>query len=113
VEPYPLRLLPHVVRLHVLTGYSQDGTPTYAAGTPYHARVVYRDRSIMTRTGQLVHERGFVLVAGPQGDHEGAPPAIKTDDQLVLPDGDVPPLMEAAQVIDGEGNVHHARVSFG
>lgn len=98
-------MLPHDITWRKRTGQDAYGKPTYAAAVAFKARVDYRRRNFMNPSGQMVETRGEVIVGGT--------PPIEPVDEVTIPGGDIPQIMDAYVVDDIEGVPYYTHVIFG
>lgn len=98
-------VLLQTVTLAALSSTSGYGKPSFAAGTEYKARVVYKTQSIKNADGQDVMAHGVVWMKGS--------PVVAPEDQITLPDGSTPVILSLDRYADETGGYHHTRVVFG
>lgn len=100
-----LELMPSTVSLRSATGSDEYGNPTLGSIQTFRARVVYRLKRISTRTGATdVLSHGEVWLAGN--------PTLTERDEITLPDGTKPIILNWEQFPDEAGE-HHTKVYFG
>ncbi len=98
--------MPHTVTVGVLSGLSTDGygTPTYAAGITYPARVVGKQHLVRSFAGIEETARTLAWVASTSTFDPSA--------QFILPDDSSPELLAVESFADSDGT-HHQKLSFG
>lgn len=100
-----LGLMPDSVSYRQVSSRDGEGNPTYGTATTYRARVVYKEiRTANQATGQDQIGAGEVWFAGVFYPN--------VDDELTLPDGTKPNIINWAVFTDQLGP-HHTRVIFG
>ena len=97
--------LVHVITWSKLTGRDAYGKPVYAAPVSYTARVDFERRNWTNAEGVVVSTRGTVVIGGT--------PLVQPGDRIILPDGSMPPIMDASTTDDMEGVPYYTEVAFG
>lgn len=97
-------LMPQTVTIAEFAGRDSYGKPMYGSAIPFRARITYGPVNVRTSTGNEVVARGVVWLGGT--------PVMSPEDQLVFPDGSIPPIVSVDRVED-EFGPHHVKVFFG
>ncbi len=100
-----LKMMPDTVQRAAWTGQDKNGQPTFAAAVDIRARVV-RKPTVVRRSGSFDVERevissATVWCAGEIG--------WDAKDQITLPDGSTPVILDVRKYPDGDG-IHHEMV---
>lgn len=110
-----LDCMPQTVTLAAKSGRDGYGAPSYASGTDYRARVVYKDKLIRRQEDGEVQEiaaRGHVWFGPPTSDlTDTTPPIVNVGDKITLPDSTAPPVILVEQFPDEDG-LHHVKAYF-
>lgn len=119
-------LMPHTITYRPAIAVSTYGVIAYGAPATYRARVTYRAiRTANKFTGQDEVAAGTVWIGAAVTAEEGSlygdplfsdPDGIgrnpNKDDQITLPDGSTPNIIDW-QLISNEKGLHHTKVIFG
>ena len=99
-------MMPHSITHRAPATWSAYGKPaTYGAATSYRARVKYEIKSTVNRaSGQDALSVTTVWIGGT--------PTLTLFDQITLPDGSAPPILNW-EVLPDESGTHHVTVYFG
>lgn len=101
-----LELMPHTITHRTFAARDAYGKAVFSgSGTSYRARVSYETKRTVSRvSGQDALANGVVWIAGT--------PTLKLDDEITLPDGTTPPIINWEMISD-ENGPHHVKVYFG
>ncbi len=102
--------LTQTVKRHPLTGFKTGGDPTLSASTfSYMARVDGAQDIIVTVGGVDVKAKNRIII-GPSST--GGPPNFTVQDQIILPDGTKPRILEVNTFSDrfSSAGVHHQEI---
>jgi len=96
-------MMPNTITVQAKSGVDAYNKPTYATGTSYSARVVYKNKITVDAIGREVTARGVIYVA--------ATGAISPEDKITLPDSSTPQIISVERFPD-ENGAHHNQVYF-
>lgn len=99
-------MMPHTVTHRAVASRDAYGKAVFTgAVTSYAARVVYgAKRTVSRASGQDTIADGVVWIAGT--------PVLGLDDEIILPDGSQPPIINWDMPSDETGE-HHVKIYFG
>lgn len=101
-----LDMMPHTITHRAPASFDDYGKPVFSgAAASYRARVFYETRSTVNRaSGQDALSVTTVWIAGT--------PSLTLFDEITLPDGTKPPILNWEVPAD-ESGAHHVKVYFG
>lgn len=98
-------MMADTVTLAAVASRDAYGRPTFSSTTSYAARVVYKQTRIVNRTnGQDSIATGVIWICGT--------PTLGIDDQITLPNGSTPVILNW-ELLPDENGAHHTKVYFG
>lgn len=95
-------LLRQTVQIQHRTGVSYTGDPTYGDATTYAARISYRNKRIVTGTGEERGSTAHVTVLVEVGDA----------DLVILPDGTERVPLAVKRTYSKMGAFHHSSIDL-
>lgn len=96
-------MMPDSITVQAVSGRDAYGKPTYATGTAYDARVVYKNKIVVSPDGREVTARGVVYCT--------ATSQISTEDKITLPDLTTPQIINS-ELYPDESGAHHVQIFF-
>lgn len=96
-------LFPAVVTIAPYVSRGTYGAKTVGTAVAYSARVIFKNQRVLAPDGTERVARGTVWVQGT--------PTMTVEDDITLPDGDVPTILSVETIPDEDG-IHHVKVMF-
>lgn len=97
-------LMPETVYHAEFASRDDYGKPVYGSQVGYSARVIYKPRMVKAADGKDIVAKGRVWIAGT--------PSVTPQDEIELPDGTTPPILNVGRFSD-ENGAHHVVIDFG
>lgn len=96
-------MMPDTITVQTVSGRDAYNKPTFATGTTYNARVVYKNKMVVSTDGREVIAKGVVYCT--------ATSQISTEDKITLPDSTTPQIINSELYPDESGS-HHSQIYF-
>jgi hypothetical protein len=104
MDPDLVAMLTETVVHSAYVSQDQYGMPVYGSALARPARVEFRTRQMVSRTGADILSRAKIFLLPD--------PPVSPRDRLVLPDGTAPAIQDIWPIDDVDGTLHHIEVFF-